>query len=992
MSTRMAVSAQVAVTWLVLVFSVTTALSQVSAERVGIYLHDVWGTESGLPQSSITAIAQTRDGYLWLGTFGGLARFDGVKFTVFEKANSPGLQSNRVTALYEDRAGNLWVGLEHGGVARYTQGKFTSFGFASGMPDLAVIAVKEDQQGNIWLNTHAGLTYLSKEGITTQASYFGLPRDLLSFALAGRDGSVWLRTPQGLARFHAGITTRFSFRAPFICETEDGSVWVHNFEQGLLRFHQGKWTEFPINDELPSRTGPEAHFRMPYAFTGRANTICILTSAGLSRFKEGKQVYYQLINDLPYAEVVFEDREGNLWIGSNITGIHRYKEAPIEAFTAKEGLSDDGFLPITEDGAGGLWLGGDKLYHFQAGKFAAHPFGLKAWALQYTRDGALWGGFYGGLLSLKGDAITRYPTLDKLQVVAIFEDQEGTMWAGTNEGLYRYQDGSFTVYRTGEGLIHNNVRHITQDRQGTLWIGTLGGLSRLQNGKFTNYTTAQGLSDNHVRDIYEDADGTLWFGTYGGGLNRYKDGRFTPIMAKDGLFDNVVSRILEDERGNFWMSCNRGIYRASRRELNDFTDGRTASINCIAYGVADGMKSSECNGNGQPAGWKDRTGKLWFPTIQGVVMIDPQKINELPPPVAIEQVTIDHQPMDLWQWAVAPPGKGDLEIHYTGLSLVAPEKMRFKYKLEGYDEDWVNAGARRVAYYTNLAPGGYTFKVIASNNDGVWNQAGAQFTFSLRPHFYQTKWFYALSVAGLIGLVVFGYRRRVAHLRQRHAEQRAFSRQLIESQENERKRIAAELHDSLGQSLIIIRNRALLSLNKPDDHERALAQMEEISTAAAQAISEVKEIAYNLRPYQLDRLGLTKALEGMIAGLSETCGVKFKVELDNLDGLLPPDDEISLYRVVQESVSNIVKHSGATEATVAVKHNSHNLHVYIQDNGKGFNPDTTDGTGARQRGFGLIGIAERAHMLGAKHQIRTAPGKGVTVEIKIELNGRRDAH
>jgi signal transduction histidine kinase/ligand-binding sensor domain-containing protein len=993
MSTWITAWIRAAMICLVLACSGRGDLSHPASKSNASLLHDVWTTENGLPQNSVTSIIQTRDGYLWLGTFGGLVRFDGVKFTVFDTGNSQGLGGNRIIRLYEDRSGNLWIALEQSGLARYSQGKFTTFTKNDGLPTSAVVRMAEDKEGKFWVTTALGIARLSEGRFVTEETLFGLPNKDTFYYLQSRDGSVWLGPQNGLVRYQAGTSTRYPFRPPFICETKDGSVWAFDQDRGLARFEAGSWITYPINDDLPGHGG-----RVIQAFVGRDDTICLLTSDGLTRFKDGKRVSSQPIVGLPGLISVLEDREGNLWIGSEREGLHRFKNVPITAYAAEEGLADASFVPITEDGKGGLWLGATKLFHFAAGVFSIEIQPAAVWALQRDREGSLWIGDYGKLRKLKDGRITEYPLFSGTPVVSLFESRDGSLWIGTLSGhvsgslggLYCFKDGEFTPYRTSEGLVHNNVRHITEDRSGALWIGTEGGLSKFQNGRFTNYTTQQGLSHNYVREIYEDADGTLWIGTYGGGLNRFKDGRFTNITTKQGLYDNVVSRILEDDRGNFWMSSNRGIYRASRKELNDFADGRAGSINCVSYGVADGMKTNECNGGGQPAGWKDRDGKLWFPTIRGVVAVDPNQINPLSPPVAVEQVLIDQQPADVWQSVAAPPGKGDLEIHYTGLSFVAPEKVRFKYRLDGYDEGWVDVGPRRVAYYTNLPPGNYMFRVIACNNDGVWNETGAVFRFRLRPHFYQTKVFYGLALAALVGLAFLGYQRHTKKLRRKHAEQQAFSRQLIESQEGERKRIAAELHDSLGQSLIIIRNRALLSLNKPGDHERAMEQLEEISAAAAHAIAEVKEISYNLRPYQLDRLGLTRALESMIRGATESSGVRFRVEIDPFDGLLSKEGEINVYRIVQEGVNNIIKHSEATEASVAVKRGAGHLQIAIEDNGKGFTAAAADADGTRKRGFGLTGMVERARMLGAHHTIRSAPGRGTTIIIKIAIREIKD--
>jgi signal transduction histidine kinase len=541
----------------------------------------------------------------------------------------------------------------------------------------------------------------------------------------------------------------------------------------------------------------------------------------------------------------------------------------------------------------------------------------------------------------------------------------------------------FTAVGASAGLTLTDVRFINEERDGSLWLGGVTGMSRYRNGTFTNYTTAQGLSNNYVRDIYQDSDGTFWIGTYGGGLNRFKDGRFTPITTKEGLFDNIVSRILEDGNGNLWMSCNRGIFRASRKDLNDLADGRQKTINCVSYGVADGMKSNETNGGCEPAGWKDREGKLWFPTIKGVVMIDPNKLNRLPPPVVVEQVLIEKSAVDLGQKIAMRPGQNDLEIHYTGLSLTAPEKVRFKYKLEGYDRDWVDARERRVAYYTQVTPGTYTFRVMATNNDGFWSTENAAIQLTVIPPIWRTWWFSGLVLLFVAGSILAVYKQRIRSLERARRTQEEFSKQLIASQENERKRIAGELHDSLSQNLVVIKNRAWLSLQEPESHENVLEQMEEIADAADQSLTEVREIAYNLRPFQIDRLGLTAAIESLVAKV-DTPDLRFAAQLDNIDSVLPAEMEINLYRIVQEGINNIIKHSAASQAFIKIKRSQNLIEVAIEDNGRGFDPNVLrsvePGNGG---GFGLIGITERARILGTTPVVQSAAGQGTRIVIKL---------
>jgi signal transduction histidine kinase len=478
-----------------------------------------------------------------------------------------------------------------------------------------------------------------------------------------------------------------------------------------------------------------------------------------------------------------------------------------------------------------------------------------------------------------------------------------------------------------------------------------------------------------VRAIHEDVDGTIWIGTYGGGLTRLRNGRFTAIRQRDGLFDEVVSRILEDDRGFLWMSGNRGIFRVSRAALNDFADGRARSVSSIAYGTADGMKNHETNGGAQPAGWLTRDGRLWFPTIDGVAIIDSHvSDNQLPPPLLIERVSVDDRAVDLTGPVIVPSGRTRLEIQYVGLSLVAADKAHFRYRLEGYDPAPIEAGTRRVAYYTSLPPGQYTFRATGSNNDGVWNTTGASVRIIVPAPFWMTWWFRAAIGMTLVMVALMAHRWRVSRLQHQQREHEAFTRRLIDSQEAERARIARELHDTIGQSLVLIKNQAL----RAADH-RAGA-IDEISTMATHAIAEVKEIAYDLRPYQLDRLGLTKALDALFARVSSSTALTVTAEIASLDEVLSKEAEITLYRIVQESINNVVKHARATTLDVTITNESGIVRAVIRDNGAGFNVAAATHP---PRGMGLPGIMERAGMLGATLDITSAPGRGTAIDITM---------
>ena len=991
--------------WLsVLLISVVSSSAAPAQYRI-----DVWTTENGLPQNTITSMLQTRDGYLWLGTFGGLTRFDGVRFTVFDVGNTKGLKSNRILGLCEDRAGNLWIGTERGGLARYREGNFTTYTTKDGLPIDTVSYICEDRARRLWLGTSEGLVQFDGGRFIVYTTKDGMPSNAVSRITEDRRGDLWFGTRSGLVRLSGGRFTTYTTRDGLpenyvrtVYEGRDGGLWVGTNSGGVARFSGGRAATYTTADGL-------SHNGVRSIVEDRTGNLWIGTWSGLNRLSFGEASAQTSLGGMitvfakeyglsdNTVDCLLADREGNIWVGTNTAGLNRLRARKLAAYGKEEGLPADGVVPITEDAAGDIWIGTTcgGLARFRAGVFTTY--GAKdglpnecVWSLLADRAGNLWIGTWGGgLTRFREGKFTTYTSsnsgLPANAVLALFEDHTGTLWVGTGTGLTRFQDGAFTVYRQQDGLVYDDVRFITEDREGALWVGTTGGVSRFKDGRFTNYTTDNGLSHNFVREIHETADGTFWFGTYGGGLNRFKHGRFAQITTRQGLFENIVSRILEDERGNFWMSGNKGIFRASRKELDDLADGKTTSIICVSYGVADGMKSNECNGGGQPAGWKTRAGQLWFPTAKGVAVVDLQSIgfNELPPPVAIEQVLVNQSAVDALSEISVPPGAGELEIHYTGLSLIASEQVRFRYQLAGLDNNWVEAGTRRAAYYSHLPPGKYSFAVIAANIDGVWNREGARLRVVVIPPFWRTWWFLSLALAGLAGLVWLAYQRRIAVLERRQAAQEAFSRRLIESQEQERKRIAAELHDGLGQSLIIIKNRALVGLTSPEELTRAVEQLNEISAATSQAIAEMKEIAYNLRPYQLDRLGLTKALEGLFNKVANSSAIKFSVEIDDLDGLLQKDEEINLYRIVQEGVNNIIKHSQATEAKIIVKREAHSLLVMIADNGRGFSPES-EAASEVQRGFGLTGITERARILGGRPVIQSAPGKGTTISLRLE--------
>lgn len=467
-------------------------------------------------------------------------------------------------------------------------------------------------------------------------------------------------------------------------------------------------------------------------------------------------------------------------------------------------------------------------------------------------------------------------------------------------------------------------------------------MNRIEGERITRFGAAEGLGHPFVSALCVDSRGTLWAGTLGGGLSAWNGRRFVTLTTHEGLPHDTVEQLLEDDFGHLWLGTRLGLMRVALTQLHDFIAGKTRVVTGTLIGRDEGLLRPNFWTEYQPASLKTRDGRLWFCTGSGLVEIDPRRFarSAAAPIVHIEEVAVDgslkSEIGNPKAEIVIAPGSERLEVRYTGISPSEPEQVRFRYRLAGYDRDWVEAGRTRFASYSKLPPGRYTFEVKAANNDGVWNETRAALAFVVQPTFWQTRWFRgALAVLGL-GAIFAVHRWRIARLERRRAAQEVFSRKLIDSQEQERQRIAAELHDSLGQNLLVIKNRAALALAQQAHPEKMAAQVQEVSAMASAAVREVRAIAQNLRPFQIDELGLTKAIRAMTQTMGDASGIEFTADFDDVDHALPPEFEISFYRTVQECLSNVVKHSQARTATLTLRRAADALHLSVSDDGRGF--------------------------------------------------------
>ncbi len=964
---------------------VTLALD--SRRELSQFSHEVWLTENGLPQNTVHAIAQTRDGYIWIGTEEGLARFDGIKFTVFDKQNTPQLKSNYIRTLLADRQGNLWIGTAEG-LVRMLNGSFTLFTTNEGLPSDTIQAVHEDREGNLWVATATGLGLFRSGGLTTFTTKERLIGGSIQALFEDTDGALWIATPYGVGRVKDGKFTNYTVRDGLgsntvraIQQDRDRGLWFGSLG-GLTLFKGGRFTTYTTRDGLPNDRIISLH-------ADRDGGLLIGTAGGLCRFAKGRFTGFNSGDVLSTSTVLslLEDLEGNLWIGTESGGINLLKDTKFTTYTVRNGLSNDLVKSIHEDRLGNTWIGtdGGGLNLLKDGRLSVYTTrdGLSSnvvLALFSDNAGNLWAGTPTGLNRLTQGKFTVYTSADGLannDVRSILSDPQGNLWIGTRGGLTRMKNGVFKTFTEVDGLANDLITTLYEDAKGNLWIGTFGGLSKLTNDEFTTFTTRDGLASDAVISLHEDSEGTLWIGTNGGGLNRMKDGKLTAYTTSHGLLDDVVYRILEDGRNNLWLSCRKGVFHIAKKELDDFANGRITSIAPVAYGTADGMMTRECSGGGDPAGWRGKDGKLWFPTIKGVAMIDPERIktNSQAPPVVIEQIRIDEKSFAPGDRIELPPGTTRLDLYYTAPSFVAPEKVRFKYKLEGFDKDWIDSGTRRIAYYTNLRPGAYTFRVIASNNDGVWNQTGAAFGLYLKPYFYQAYWFYAVSVIGLALLAWLLYRLRVRGM------QAQFGAVLAE-----RTRIAREIHDNLAQEMSGISVQLeVVARTMPTGADVSTTHLDRARRQVRHGIAEARRYVWELRSPTLENNDLPTALAETARRLTHETPVQAQVEVNGTFRPLAQLVEDNLLRIGQEAMNNAVKHAQAQRISVKLVFDALRVQLIVRDDGRGF--DDRLAANGRAGHFGLIGMRERAEQIGGTLSIQSREGSGTEVVADVPISG-----
>lgn len=943
------------------------------------YTERTWQMQDGLPEQTVQAFAQTQNRYLWIGTTGGLLRFDGARFVLYNRENTPAFTENNIFSLTVARDDSLWIGTEGGGLIRYRDGVFRSFSNNDGLSNGFVRAVYQDRKGQVWIGTDNGLFRLSGERVERVDNTDSVPalavhaiqedhqgqlwvggskllclhgNTSLEYRLEGggsenrvksiletRDGTVWVGTISGLHRMVPGASDRAFHRVKetrgvvrFLRETSDGTLWIGTIGHGIYKYRNRRFSQITAPDNLPSNT----------------------------------------------ALNLFEDAENNIWIGTQ-AGMLRLSKTPVRTVALPD-AGDYDAETVYQDPNGDLWIAAANLFRFRDGKATEVRFpginGVRIRNVFRDSAGALWIGTEGrGVFRQSGAGLVHYTTKDGLVnnfVRAFLQGRDGSVWIATDEGVSRWRPEGFTSYQMRDGLCYFSTRSLAEDHNGDIWIGTDRGVSRLHDGSFAKDPATEGLKDEKIWAIHEDSDGGLWFGTRSGGLYRWRFGRLNHYTTAQGLANNSIYEMLEDRKGDFWISGPNGISVINRHELDVIAEDPSHPLSLTLYGISDGLETTQMYGAEKPGGVVTSRGEVWFASNKGPVRIslDPSKPSG-PVPVVIDQVLADGLERSAHLPIALSPDNAKVELHYSVVLLRSQERVRFRYKLDGFDKSWTDDSSRRVAYYTNLPPGRYEFRVAAFEMNNPQQISETSVEIVQRPHFYRSWWFLGCCVLILGGAVWGGHR---VQLRQLHARFQAVL--------NERARLAREMHDTLIQGCAGV--SALLEAHSSLDGAETQAKDDLLDCARTQlrtTINESRAAVWDLRHGDGSATTIEPLLGNMTRQISHESGVPVEYQLLGKPFDLDQSTAHELLMVVREALHNAVRHGQPTKVQLNISFAENECSVQIRDNGIGFDPALV--LSSSNGHYGLVGIRERVKRLGGNFVLTSRSGEGTDLSFRV---------
>jgi ligand-binding sensor domain-containing protein/two-component sensor histidine kinase len=916
------------------------------------YARRIWRTQDGLPENQIQAISQTPDGYLWIGTAGGLVRFDGARFTVYNRANTKEFVNDSVRIVFSARDGSLWIGTDGGGLMRFRNESFRSYGDREGLTNGYVKAILEDRRGSIWTSTAHGFFRLDGDRFVRIAEPADLTVSAFWEIVEGEDGVLWTRSTRGWYRVESERLGGEPRRSVDSLETDkrctnpppagglryrnaSGDLWIGKNGYGLTRVHECTLTTLRAPEDLPGDV-------INAIFQDREQSIWVGTEDGLLRLS--KSTVVTLNRDHGFSEsdlaTAYTDRAGVVWITTRTHKIFRLSDGRVTPFTLPADIADATIWTVFEDSRRALFLGtgGRGFIKIAAGRSVSYS----------TNEG------------LRNNTVT-----------SIFEDQRGILWIGTSSGLSRWDGTSFRNYYLEDGLVYGYTRVVTGDRNGDVLVGTDYGVSRVHDDQIVSDPLLLRVGREKIYAIHVDGSGTIWLGTRGAGLIRIGNGIVCWITTHNGLLSNSIYQVLEDANGQLWMSSPAGIFSASLMDLNAVADGNSTSVAAAAYGLADGLESTQMSDGGDPAGTQLRDGRLAFPSVKGLVIIDPNHVRiDKPAPVRVESVFVDDKPVGPENRLVIPPGPRKLEIDFTACSLLSTDRLSFRYRLRGLSDKWnISVGPRRAQYY-NLPPGSYTFEVVAQDGEAPRNVSQASVGLIWKPYFYQTAWFYGLVALALCGLGVTG-------LRFYASEQR----RIYDLRLAERTRVAREMHDTVIQGCVGVSTLLEAAAGSAGSDTGHMSEF--LNRARVQLRLTLDEARQALRDLRHDSFahGLGGALEELGKSVSKELNLPVEVKMDGEPRVLSEDVNRNLLLIAREAIRNAVAHAEPFSIRVFLSFSATNLRLEIHDDGRGFVVD--EATFGEHDHFGITGMRERATQLSGSFTLYSQPTAGTKVIIVL---------